>query len=169
MGGIYSTAIFLLTIQTEWAEYSLRFNASIHSLSMTLKVPICQCYCHPWYLQSLRMFSFTLRKCFKQNCFPIKSASHCPYVLFFICLFYTLYICGNHEYLFFFFKHHFRCTKLCLYQLLFYITLPCKHSSIFLVLLSLDAVPFSNAEHNYLMFLTTLNGLLVAALSPRFC
>lgn len=33
------------------------------------------------------------------------------------------------------------------YQLLFYITLPCKHSSILPVLLSLDTVPFSSIQH----------------------
>lgn len=59
-------------------------------------------------------------------------------------LFYTLYICENHGYLFF------NITPDVLsyaYQLLFYITLPCRHSSIFLLFLSLGYEPFTAASN----------------------
>lgn len=81
-------------------------------------------------------------------CFAfLKSASHClffRFILFFLLfnLFYTLYICENHGY------RLFNITSDVLsyaHQLLFYVTLPCKHSSILPVLLWM--LPFSIIRH----------------------
>lgn len=121
------------------------------------------------------MFIFTLKEiCFKQNCFAYKISRSLP-----LCftLLYILYI---------FFKHHFRYAKLCLYQLLFSLVFPAKHSSMLLVLLSLDSAPLSGIQHRtehrlaefvkLVMSLSRLNGLFAAvkisvALSPclRWC